>query len=184
MKRFAMLAAGALAAASIHPAHSQPVPPLTYIQPVPPAAVQTVQSRLHTAGDYTGVVDGVWGQDSAAALQRFQAEHQLQATGQLNQATAAALGIDPAILLGVQQGSLAPTPPPPPDTLQAASVRAVQERLHTLGFYNGSIDGIWGAGTQNAVQQFQQNRGLQPNGQLTQATVGALGLPPDSLAYR
>ena len=36
----------------------------------------------------------------------------------------------------------------------------------------------------NAVQQFQQGRGLQPNGQLNPPTLAAMGLPPDSLAYR
>ena len=187
MRPFTMLAASALAPAAFlavcHPALGQSNPPLTYIQPVPPAAIQTVQGRLHTAGEYNGAVDGVWGQDSEAALQRFQADHQLQATGQLNQATVAALGIDPAVLLGLQR-NYTQAVPPPPNTLQAASVRTVQERLRTLGFYNGSIDGIWGGSTQNAVQQFQQNRGLQPNGQLNEATVTAMGLPPDTLAYR
>ncbi len=118
-----------------------------------------------------------------AALQQFQASHQLQVTGQLNQATAAALGLDPAILLGTQQAAL-PPPMPPPDTLQPGSVRALQDRLRSLGFYTGGVDGVWGQSTERAVEQFQQNRGLQPTGQLTPATVSSMGLSPDSLAYR
>jgi murein L,D-transpeptidase YcbB/YkuD len=39
-------------------------------------------------------------------------------------------------------------------------------------------------GLEQAVAQFQQNRGLQPNGQLYPATVTAMGLSPDALAYR
>jgi peptidoglycan hydrolase-like protein with peptidoglycan-binding domain len=126
---------------------------------------------------------GVWGPDSVAALQRFQASHQLQVTGQLNQATAVALGLDPAALLGTQQAAL-PPPVPPAETLRQSSVRAIQGRLRSLGFYRGAVDGVWGQSTQNAIEQFQQNRGLQPNGQLTPATVTGLGLAPDSLAYR
>jgi peptidoglycan hydrolase-like protein with peptidoglycan-binding domain len=116
-------------------------------------------------------------------LQRFQGSHQLQVTGQLNQATAATLGLDPAALLGTQQAAV-PPPMPSPENLRPSSVRAIQTRLQNLGFYRGSVDGTWGQSTQNAVQQFQQNRGLQPNGQLNPPTVAAMGLSTDSLAYR
>jgi peptidoglycan hydrolase-like protein with peptidoglycan-binding domain len=184
MKPTALLASCALlCSVATLPAASQIAPPLAYVQPVPPAAIQAVQEHLRSAGAYNGAVDGVWGPDSAAALQRFQANHQLQATGQLNEATASALGLDPAALLGTQQAVASPTVPPP-ETLRSSSVRQVQERLRSLGFYNGGVDGVWGQSTQAAIQQFQQNRGLQPNGQLTPATVGAMGLAPGSLAYR
>jgi len=157
-------------------------PPLTFVQPVPPVAVQAVQDHLRAAGAYGGAVDGVWGPDSEAALQRFQASRQLQATGQLNQATADALGLDTGALLGVQPVS---TPlSPSPDTLRSSSVREIQSRLHDLGFYAGNIDGVWGQSTQAAIQEFQQNRGLQPNGQLNQQTLTAMGMRPDELAYR
>jgi peptidoglycan hydrolase-like protein with peptidoglycan-binding domain len=184
MKPFAICATGALFSAILSAsALSQTTSPLAYVQPVPPAAVQAVQEHLRSAGAYNGAVDGVWGPDSAAALQRFQASHQLQATGQLNQATAAALNLDPAALLGTQQAA-APPPVPAAESLRSSSVRTIQERLRSLGFYTGGVDGVWGQSTQSAIQQFQQNRGLQPNGQLNPATVTAMGLSPDSLAYR
>jgi peptidoglycan hydrolase-like protein with peptidoglycan-binding domain len=184
MKPFMAFAAGALLAVSLSPsAIAQPVAPLAYVQPVAPAAVQAVQDHLRRAGAYNGATDGVWGPDSSNALQQFQASHQLQVTGQLNQATAAALGLDPGILLGTQQASL-PPPMPPPENLQPGSVRALQDRLRSLGFYTGGVDGVWGQSTERAVEQLQQNRGLQPTGQLTPATVSSMGLSPDSLAYR
>jgi peptidoglycan hydrolase-like protein with peptidoglycan-binding domain len=184
MKPSASVAIGAILAALFSvSAIGQTASPLAYIQPMPPAAVQAVQEHLRSAGAYGGAADGVWGPDSVAALQRFQASHQLQVTGQLNQATAAALGLDPEALLGPQQAVL-PPPVPPAETLRQSSVRTIQERLSNLGFYRGAVDGIWGQSTQSAVEQFQQNRGLQPNGQLNPATVTAMGLTPDSLAYR
>jgi peptidoglycan hydrolase-like protein with peptidoglycan-binding domain len=184
MKPFTILGYGALLAALLSAsAIGQTAPPLAYIQPVPPAAVKAVQDHLRMAGAYNGAADGVWGPDSNAALQRFQASHQLQVTGQLNQATVEALGLDPAGLLGIQQAAV-PPPLPPAETLQPSSVRAIQERLRSLGFYRGAIDGVWGQSTESAVVQFQQNRGLQPNGQLDPATVNAMGLPPESLTYR
>ncbi len=188
MKPFAILAAGGVLLASTAASFAQTQlgqsqAPLAYVQPVPPNAVQAVQDHLRRSGTYTGTVDGVWGPDSLAALQQFQAAHQLQVTGQLNQATAAALGLDPAGLLATQQAAL-PPPVPPADTLRPSSVRVVQERLRSMGFYTGSVDGVWGQSTQAAIGKFQQNRGLQPNGQLNPATTAAMGLPPDSLAYR
>ena len=107
----------------------------------------------------------------------------MQVTGQLNQATAATLGLDPNALLATPVTAPAP-PVPPADHLLPASVRAVQARLRTLGFYGGAVDGVWGEGTQVAIENFQRGRGLQPDGQLGPSTITALGLAPDALAYR
>ena len=183
MRYAAILAASlGLAALSDLPAVAQQTPPpLAYVQPLPTSAVQNVQDRLRQAGAYTGRIDGIWGADSQAALERFQQAHQLQVTGQLNQATAATLGVDPNTLLAAP---VAVPAPPPPDRLRQASVRSLQARLGSLGFYSGPVDGVWGAGTETAVQNFQRARGLQPDGLLGPGTVTALGMTPDALAYR
>jgi len=180
--RLHALAGGLLCAAvAAHPALAQPAPALSYVQPLSPDAVASVQQKLQGAGAYNGRVDGVWGPDSATALERFQQSHQLQATGQMNQATAATLGLDVNQLTMAQS---TPQPLPPPDRLRASSVRALQTRLSALGFYRGPIDGVWGHSTQAAVQSFQQGRGWPANGELSPATISGLGLAPDALAYR
>lgn len=181
--RYPVILAGSLLAGTLSVSHAtaQTAPPLSYVQPVPQQAVQDVQNRLREAGAYSGRIDGMWGADSQAALERYQQAHQLQVTGQLNQATVATLGLDPGMLLTVPAGA---RPLPPPDQLRPASVQAIQARLRSLGFYNGAVDGVWGEGTQSAIERLQQGRGLQPNGQLNPPTVAALGLAPDVLAYR
>ncbi len=158
--------------------HAQTVQ-LTYAQPLSPRAVQMVQERLRQVGGYPGAIDGQWGPDSVTALQRFQQMHALQPTGELNQATVASLGLDPAALLGapalaVVPPAVAPVAPAYEPGLSVHAMQMVQERLSQLGYYHGGIDGVWGAGTQNAIAQFQQGRGLQPNGQLNPATVTAM----------
>lgn len=179
--RYPMILAASLALLPGIPAVAQPgPPPLAYVQPLPPAGVQSIQDRLRQAGVYSGRIDGLWGADSQAALERFQQAHQLQVTGQLNQATAATLGVDPNTLLA----PAAVPAPPPSGRLRPASVRALQARLGSLGFYSGPVDGVWGAGTETAVQNFQRARGLQSDGLLGPGTVTALGLTPDALAYR
>jgi peptidoglycan hydrolase-like protein with peptidoglycan-binding domain len=168
-------------------AHAQPMPPqLTYIQPLPRSAVQSVQERLHQAGDYGGQIDGVWGPDSVVALQRFQQTHGLQVTGQLNQATAATMGLDVDALLGTPPpvAGQAAAVPPASAAVNPDQVRAVQGRLRDMGFYRGPLDGVWGPGTQEAIARFQHSRGLEPNSQLNPATLGALGFQPGLLPAR
>jgi peptidoglycan hydrolase-like protein with peptidoglycan-binding domain len=181
--RYPVMVAGGLLAGALSalPAAAQVAPPLSYVQPVSPQTAQDVQNRLRQAGVYGGRIDGIWGGDSQAALERYQQAHQLQVTGQLNQATAATLGLDPGTLLTVPAAMPAP---PPADQLRPASVQAIQARLRALGLYSGAVDGVWGVGTQSAIQRLQHGRGLQPNGQLDPPTVTALGLTPDVLAYR
>jgi peptidoglycan hydrolase-like protein with peptidoglycan-binding domain len=195
MRRFGAVV-GLLLAAPVVPAPApaaaqQPAQGLAYTQPLAPGAVMRVQERLRQLGAYAGRVDGAWGPDSQAALERFQQGRGLQATGQLNQATASTLGLSPAELVAIAPepgGPPAAALPPPAaaaaEPLSRAAVRNVQARLRALGFYRGAADGIWGAGTQAAVERFQQGRGLQASGQLNPATLAALGLDPDNPAAR
>jgi peptidoglycan hydrolase-like protein with peptidoglycan-binding domain len=165
-------------------AAAQQAPSLMYSQPLAPAAVTQVQEKLRQAGAYSGRADGVWGPDSQAALERFQQSRGLQVSGQLNQATAATLGLGPSELLAA-----GPTAGPAPGTpaalatepLSPNAVRNIQRRLRALGFYRGGVDGAWGAGTQSAIERFQQGRGLQATGQVNPATAAALGLDASNL---
>ncbi len=180
--RTTWLAVLPLCAALAAPAGAQSPPaPLTYTQPLTPQAVQVVQQALQGQGAYTGRVDGVWGPDSEAALQRFQQAHGLQVTGQLNEATIATLSIAPDQILASPAAPPATAAAIPGARLSHLSVATVQSRLRDLNFYSGAIDGVWGGATQQAIEQFQQGRGLQVNGQLNPATITALGLSPGVL---
>jgi hypothetical protein len=58
--RYPAILAGGLGLAALTPADAQPAPPpLAYVQPLPLAAVQTVQDRLRQSGVYTGRIDGI-----------------------------------------------------------------------------------------------------------------------------
>jgi peptidoglycan hydrolase-like protein with peptidoglycan-binding domain len=166
-------------------ASAQPASGLTYTQPLSPQAMMAVQDRLRQVGAYPGRADGIWGPDSQAALERFQQSRGLQVTGQLNQATAATLGLSPVELLAARPGPGTSADAAPAAaasaTLSRAAVRNVQSRLRNLGFYRGEIDGTWGPGTQAAIERFQQGRGLQPTGQLNPVTAQAMGLDPNNL---
>jgi peptidoglycan hydrolase-like protein with peptidoglycan-binding domain len=116
------------------------------------------------------------------ALQQFQQTHGLQVTGELNQATVTMLGLQTATVLAT--GAAAPPPGAPQRIvrLDPSSVRAVQEQLLRYGFYHGAIDGVWGGGTEAAMNSFQSQQGLPQTAILNGPTVKALGLDPNSIA--
>ena len=64
-------------------------------EPLNQAAVRNIQGRLRALNFYRGEPDGLWGASTQSAIERFQQGRGLQATGQMNPATAQALGLDP-----------------------------------------------------------------------------------------
>ncbi len=55
-------------------------------------------------------------------------------------------------------------------------VKEVQRRLKLWGYYNGSVDGVFGAGTKKAVIAFQKKNGLTADGVVGASTYKALGM--------
>ncbi len=56
----------------------------------------------------------------------------------------------------------------------------IQTRLKNWGYYNGTIDGIYGYETYRAVRQFQSKNGLAVDGVAGSATLSALGISSSS----
>mgnify|MGYP005898060407 CR=1 FL=1 len=57
-----------------------------------------------------------------------------------------------------------------------ATVTQIQTRLKSWGYYSGSVDGIYGSGTERAVRAFQQKNGLTVDGKAGDQTLAAMGL--------
>ena len=55
-------------------------------------------------------------------------------------------------------------------------VKEVQRRLKAWGYYNGTVDGVFGAGTKKAVIAFQKKNGLTADGIVGKSTYKALGM--------
>lgn len=71
-----------------------------------------------------------------------------------------------------------PTPSPTPITYRNGDsgdgVKNVQQRLKHYGYYTGSVDGVFGKGTESALKEFQQRNGLQADGIAGAKTLAAL----------
>ena len=59
---------------------------------------------------------------------------------------------------------------------KGGEVKEVQRRLKLWGYYNGSVDGTFGAGTKAAVIAFQKKNGLKADGVVGKSTYKALGM--------
>ena len=55
-------------------------------------------------------------------------------------------------------------------------VRTLQSKLKQWGYYSGSVDGVFGSQTQEAVKYFQRRNGLTADGIVGSATAAALGM--------
>ncbi len=55
-------------------------------------------------------------------------------------------------------------------------VRTIQTKLKRWGYYNGSIDGIYGSQTMQAVKYFQRKNGLTVDGIAGNSTLRAMGI--------
>ena len=59
-------------------------------------------------------------------------------------------------------------------------VKQIQTKLKNWGYYNGSVDGIYGSKTVEAVKYFQRKNGLTADGIAGQKTLSAMGINSSS----
>ena len=59
-------------------------------------------------------------------------------------------------------------------------VRIIQSKLKNWGYYDGTVDGIFGSKTAEAVKYFQRKNGLTADGIVGPATLRALGMSTGS----
>jgi len=62
------------------------------------------------------------------------------------------------------------------------TVKQIQTKLKEWGYYDGTVDGVFGSGTEKAVKYFQQKNGLTADGKVGQSTMDALGIIAEQAA--
>ncbi len=58
--------------------------------------------------------------------------------------------------------------------------KTIQQKLKSWGYYKGSVDGVYGAKTREAVKAFQRKNGLTADGVVGSATAKAMGISSTS----
>ncbi len=143
-------------------------------------AVTQLQTRLANLGYYDGPISGIFGELTQAAVINFQQQNGLSPDGIVGAETFAAIDRGAASPTSTAEGSSPRTAPPVAaggfvllgDT--GSDVTLLQQRLTTLGYYQGAVDGQFGSQTEAALLAFQRAQGLNPDGIAGTATFAAL----------
>ncbi|TCT03546.1 peptidoglycan-binding protein [Aquabacter spiritensis] len=185
-------------------------------QKSPSPLVADIQRELARRGLYDGVIDGLSGPRTEAAIRAFEQAARLRIAGEPTEAVLAQLrrapalaavnppaglpGAPPAATQAVsappQQPALSPAaaaaramlPPaaipgdasvtgsvrPPGDVQASARILSVQKALARLGYGPLRLDGQPGTETRLAIQRFERDRNLPPNGEITDRLVREL----------
>ncbi len=145
------------------------------------AEVKAMQKRLKELGYLTGSADGVFGPMTTEAVKAFQKRNGLTADGVVGPATLAKLNSSSAKAASssASSGTSSSTSTADTDTTlrsgsRGQAVKDLQKRLKTLGYYSGSIDGVYGTGTIKAVRAFQERNRLTVDGVAGPSTLKQL----------
>lgn len=159
--------------------------------------VKKLQQALQILGYYSGKIDGVYGKGTTAAVEAYQKAHKLTADGSAGELTIK------SIFGSVSSKSLTTQPSPGSSSSVSSSsssknktvssiseigsapgktqkgdtgsdVVKIQQALECLGYYSGSIDGVYGESTVAAVKKFQSKRGLKSDGIAGAGTIRVL----------
>ncbi|MEI6701481.1 MAG: peptidoglycan-binding protein [Actinomycetota bacterium] len=131
-------------------------------------SVDDVKFRLTELGLDTSLDPAsTYGPATRAAVEAFQRRRGLPITGAIDGAT-----WDTLVEAGYRLGRRVLLHQVP--MLRGDDVADLQQRLCALGFDTNRVDGLFGGLTAHAVEQFQQNMGLKPDGVAGLLTIEAL----------
>lgn len=140
-----------------------------------------VQQRLAAGRYYTSSIDGDFGAGTRRAITAWQRANGYGQTGYLNRTQLTAL-------IGRTEARPDPaTPAPAPRDSATAAARAelnlgltraervqIQRNLISLGYDPKGADGLFGAGTREALRAWQRNTGLAATGYMTTEQIQSL----------
>ncbi len=63
-----------------------------------------------------------------------------------------------------------------------STVRQIQTKLKSWGYYSGAVDGVYGGATESAVKAFQKKNGLTVDGKAGPQTLKAMGIASGTAA--
>ncbi len=130
-----------------------------------------LQIILKNYGYYVFKIDGKFGSASESALKEFQNQNGLIVDGIIGKNTCNALFDVKNVIIKINNY---PVLESESNSSQSESLKISQQKLKDLNLYTGSIDGINGTDTKNAVKEFQKKAGLTVDGVLGPITLAAL----------
>ena len=189
LKKLLLLGAAAVVVKTIidnqHQSSSAPV----YVTPrLSRAQISDIQYNLRRGGFYTGRIDGIWGNQTKQALLYWQRANGYRATGVLTAAQLAVLDNVRGATLSSSGGYISSTPVPRQSYYAASNLTrsqlvGLQADLRFLGYYSGTVDGVWGQHSQASLERYRLDQRQQGDVNL-HAQPGALDLASVAISAR
>ncbi|MGI6664129.1 MAG: peptidoglycan-binding protein [Christensenellaceae bacterium] len=120
--------------------------------------VEELQKRLQALG-YLKTVTGEYGIFTESAVKEFQKSNGLEETGAIDRNTREMLYDPAAVAKAITYGE------------ESEEIKTYQQRLKELGYYYGSVDGVFSSATVAAVKRFQNKNGLIADGSIGPETA-------------
>lgn len=161
--------------------------------------VRKLQQALDILGYYDGKIDGKYGNGTAEAVKAYQKDEGLEADGYAGEMTVKRIfgscsstslttqpkpGESQTTTRGKNTSSkystvssmeeIGSAPAKCEEGDRGTDVVKIQQALEYLGYYDGAIDGVYGAGTVAAVKRFQAKRGMKDDGVAGASTIRVL----------
>ena len=114
--------------------------------------VKELQELLRGYGCYEGVIDGSFGSVTTNAVKEYQRILGITVDGWIGSETCKSLHQYQSLSQDLKKGS------------NNVYVKLVQNRLKQLGYYSGTVDGLYGTLTFNSVKQYQAKHNLLQDG--------------------
>ncbi len=148
---------------------------------VGPVALQRIQQELKRRGYKVGPVDGIWGDMTASGLKQFQQVTDLAPTGNLDIQTLQAMGFSEILKGKLDEIATVEKDKKPQGQgvqlfISPTNLQQIQEALQNQGFKVGTADGMLGEQTQQAIQDFQKEKGFASTGHVTLGVLEQLGM--------
>lgn len=119
------------------------------------AEIEALQKKLQSMGYLDDIADGIYGENTEAAVREFQKEHGLSVSGSMDRKTIDAVNRKYSSQTGSFSLSVGDS---------GEKVIRLQNKLLLHGYDPGTVDGIYGAGTERAVQRLQEAERLAATG--------------------
>ena len=134
--------------------------------------ITDAQNQLYILEIYSGEIDGINGSETKNALKEFQRLAGLVVDGILGPKTKKALSLGKEAYISIGEANVENVT----EIVFSEEIENAQLILKNLDLYSGSIDGLNGIGTKNALKEFQRLAGLVVDGILGPKTKKALSL--------
>lgn len=136
------------------------------------ARVEEVQRGLLKTGDYQGMVDGVQGRRTRMAIESYQRNAGLAVDGEVSSELIDHIHYTQQVAAAAEfTGSVAPVQTDPG---AVAQMRQVQTGLAELGYAPGEITGELSDATKIAILQFEKDRGLAQDGEMSEGLLSEI----------